>query len=115
MLFDNILYVFTQPLHNEQDVTKDQFLSRVKLVWIQFSFSSTSCHTKVKEPSLPNYLPIAGRRIVGFISLLVLYQMQTALSRIWTVSSSYDNDNNHISEQFCPGLNTACQVHFLWH
>ena len=25
-------YVFTQPFHNEQDVTQGQFLSRVKLV-----------------------------------------------------------------------------------
>ena len=28
----------------------------------EFSFSKTSCHTKVKEPSLPSYLPIAARR-----------------------------------------------------
>ena len=34
----------------------------------EFSFSKTSYHTKAKELSLPNYLPIAegGGRIVGF-------------------------------------------------
>ena len=32
----------------------------------EFSFSSTGCHTKVKEPSLSYYLPIAGRRKVVF-------------------------------------------------
>ena len=35
----------------------------------EFSFSKTSCHTKFKVPS-PYYLPIAGERIVGFISFL---------------------------------------------
>ena len=28
---------------------------------LEFSFSYTSCLTKAKEPSLPYYLPIAGR------------------------------------------------------
>ena len=34
----------------------------------EFSFSYTSCLTKTEEPSLPYYLPIAGGRIIGFIS-----------------------------------------------
>ena len=35
-----LTYVFTQLLHHGQDVTPDQFLSRVKQVWIEsFSFS----------------------------------------------------------------------------
>ena len=46
-----------------------------------FSFSYTSCHTKMKKPSLPNYLPIAGWRIVRFPRVFV-YKMQSALSRI---------------------------------
>ena len=45
-------------------------------------------HTKVfKEPSLSNYLLIAGERIVGFITfwrVLALNEMQTAFYRIWT-------------------------------
>ena len=30
-----LMYVFTQPFHHRQDVTQDQFLSRVQLVWIK--------------------------------------------------------------------------------
>ena len=36
----------------------------------EFSFSLTSCLTKAEEPSLPNYLPIAEGRIIGFIPFL---------------------------------------------
>ena len=45
------------------------------------------CLTKEKEPSLPYYLPIAEGRITGFMPfprLLVLCEIQSALSRIWT-------------------------------
>ena len=52
-----------------------------------------------EEPSLPYYLPIAGGRIIGFIPfprVLVLCEMQSVSSRIWTriaVFISYgDND-----------------------
>ena len=51
---------FTQTFHHKQDMTQDQFLIRVKLVWIQ-SFL-LDCLTKAKEPSLPYYLPIATER-----------------------------------------------------
>ena len=66
----------------------------------EFSFSQTSCLTKAEEPSLSYYLPIAGGRIIGFIPfprVLVLCEMQSVSSRIWTrvaVSISYD-DNHH--------------------
>ena len=50
-------------------------------------------------PSLSYYLPIAGGRIIGFIPfprVLVLCEMQSVSSRIWTriaVFTSYgDND-----------------------
>ena len=33
----------------------------------EFSFSYMDWHTKVKKPSLPNYLSIPGGRIIGFI------------------------------------------------
>ena len=53
----------------------------------------------VEEPSLSYYLPIAGGRIIGFIPfprVLVLCEMQSVSSRIWTriaVFISYgDND-----------------------
>ena len=59
----------------------------------------TSCLTKAEEPSLPYYLPIAGGRIIGFIPfprVLVLCEMQSVSSRIWTrvaVSNSYDDNH----------------------
>ena len=64
-----------------------------------------SCLTKAEEPSLSYYLPIAGRRIIGFIPfpmVLVLCEMQSVLSRIWTrvaVFISYD-DNNYATGTF---------------
>ena len=33
----------------------------------ELSFSEIHCRTKVEEPCLPFYLPIAERRIIGFI------------------------------------------------
>ena len=69
----------------------------------EFSFSWTSCLTKAEELSLPYYLPIAGGRIIGFIPfprVLVLCEMQSVSSRIWTrvaVSISYD-DNHYTTD-----------------
>ena len=45
----------------------------------EFSFSYTGCHTKIKEPSLPYYISIAGGRIIRFITfprILMLCKMQ---------------------------------------
>ena len=65
----------------------------------EFSFSYTSCLTKAEEPSLPYYLPTAGGRIIGFIPfprVLVLCEMQSVSSRIWTrVAVSISYDDNH--------------------
>ena len=66
----------------------------------EFSFSETSCLTKAEEPSLSNYLPIAGGRIIGFIPfprVLVLCEMQSVLARIWThvAMSIFYNDNHY--------------------
>ena len=65
----------------------------------EFSFSYTSCLTKAEEISLPYYLPIAGGRIIGFIpfpGVLVLCEMQSVSSRIWTrVAVSISYDDNH--------------------
>ena len=98
------VYIYpTPPL--AQDMAQGQFLSRV---WIQvlnseFSFSYTSCLTKAEEPSLPYYLPKAGGRIIGFIPfprVLVLCEMQSVSSRIWTrVAVSISNDDNHYTSQ----------------
>ena len=73
------------PIH-KQDVTQVQsFQQNLAGLHLEFSFSKTGCHTKVKEPSLPYYLFIAERRIarcILFPSVLALCEMQTALSRI---------------------------------
>ena len=48
---------------------------------------------------MPYYLPIAGGRIIGFIPfprVLVLCEMKSVLSRIWTrVAVSISYDDNH--------------------
>ena len=65
----------------------------------EFSFSCTSCLTKAEEISLTYYLPLAGGRIIGFIPfprVLVLCEMQSVASRIWTrVTVSISYDDNH--------------------
>ena len=76
---------FLTPLY-EVNTTQGQFLSGgLTGLNSEFSFSLAGCHTKSKEPSLLYYLPITGGRMVGFIPfprVLVLCEMQTALSRI---------------------------------
>ena len=44
-------YVFTQPFHHRQYVTRGHFLSRIELVSIQFSFSLTASLSKFKDQS----------------------------------------------------------------
>ena len=52
-----------------------------------------------EEPSLSYYVPIAGGRIIRFIPfprVLVLCEMQSFSSRIWTlVAGSISYDYNH--------------------
>ena len=54
---------------------------------------------RAEEPSLLYYLPIAGGRIIGFIpfpKVLVLCEMQSVSSRIWTRVAVYISyDDNH--------------------
>ena len=65
----------------------------------EFSFYKTSCLTKAEEPNLSYYLPIAGGRIIGFIPfprVLVLCEMQSVSSRIWTRIVEFNSyDDNH--------------------
>ena len=81
-------------------MTQGQFL-KWSLIGLnsEFSFSQTSCLAKAEEPSLPYYLRIAGGRIIGFIPfprVLVLCEMQSVSSRIWTrVAVSISYDDNH--------------------
>ena len=55
------VYVSTQSLHNEQDVTQDQFLKWIS-TGLNSVFSVFSCHTKFKEHRLSYYLLIAGEK-----------------------------------------------------
>ena len=64
---------------------------------LQFSNCQFCCLTKAKEPSLPYYFSITGRRdgFMTFLRTLVWSVTQTASSRIWTqVSDSISYDNN---------------------
>ena len=89
---------FSTPTH-KQDVTRGHFNQNLRGLNSEFSFSLTSCHVKVKEPSLPLNLPKAGGGIVGFIRfprVLALCEMQSVSSRIWTrVAGSISTDDNH--------------------
>ena len=81
-------------------MTQGQFLSEVLTgLNSDFSFSKASCLTKAEESSFPNYLPIPGGRIIGFIPfprVLVLSEMQSVSARIWTrVAVSISYDDNH--------------------
>ena len=81
-------------------MTQGQFLAEFnRFEFRVFSFSLTSCLTKAEKTSLPYYLPIAGGRIIGFIPSpmeLVLCEMQSVLSRIWTrVAVFISYDDNH--------------------
>ena len=87
----------------------------------EFSFSYTSCLTKAEEPSLPNYLPIAGGRISGFIPFsreLVLCETQSVSSRIWTrdaVSISYDDNHNITGTSYIAVVGKFLLVDQHWH
>ena len=82
---DGWSYLLTPPLG--QDITQGQsFKWSLTVLNSEFSFY-TSCLTKAEEISLPYYLPIAGGKIIGFIPfqrVLVLCEMQSVFSRIWT-------------------------------
>ena len=88
--------LFTQPLRSGRIWHKVIFFKQ-SLTGLNSEFSFS--FTKAEEPSLPNYLPIAGERIIGFIpfpKVLVLCEMLLVSSRIWTrVAVSISNDDNH--------------------
>ena len=91
--------IFTNPSSQTGYDTRSIFNRSLTGLNSEFSFSYTSCLTKAEELSLSYYLPIAGRRIIGFIPfprVLVLCEMQLAWSRIWirfAVSISYDDNH----------------------
>ena len=84
------------PLNTSRMWHKVKFKQSITGLNSEFSFSKTGCHNTVEEPSLPNYYPIDGVRIIGFLRVLVLRKMQTASSRIWSwVSMSISSDGNY--------------------
>ena len=67
------IYIYTQTLHLSKMRHKVNFLSRsLAGLNLEFSFSSTGCHSKVKTPSLPNYFHIAKGRLIGFMSFPIV-------------------------------------------
>ena len=70
-----------------------------------FSYPRPVAIPRLKSPVWPTILPIAGGKIVGFIPfprVLMLCEMQTASSRIWThftESISYDDIHNQNAEE----------------
>ena len=96
------LLIFTNPYDRAGYDTRSIFKLSLTGLNSVFSFSKTSCLTMAEEPSLPYYLPIAGGRITGFIPfprVLVLCEMQSVSSRIWTrVAVSISYDDNHYTK-----------------
>ena len=97
------LYIFTKPSARAGYDSRSIF----KQVSIQ-SFSSPRlvASPRLKEPSQPYYLSIAGGRIIGsipFPRVFVLCEMQSASSRNWTrvvASISYDDHHCTMSTSF---------------
>ena len=97
--FKGYWIIFTNPSTRAGFDTRSIFQRSLTGLKSEFSFSLTSCLTQAEEISLSYYLPIAGGRIIGFIpfpKVLVLCEMQSVSSRIWTrdaVSISYDDNH----------------------
>ena len=124
-----LLSIFTNPSARAGYDTRSVFKRSFTGLNSEFSFSKTSCLTKAEEISLSYYLPIAGGRIVRFIPfprVLVLCEMLSVSSRIWTritVSISYDvNDYitgtirllSVISRILVAGSYTSAKVHSVY-
>ena len=99
-----LLTIFTNPSARVGFDTRSIFEQNLTGLNSEFSFtkelpSPGVAFTKAEGPSLPYYLPIAGGRIIGFIPfprVLVLCEMQSVSSRIWTrVAVSISYDDNH--------------------
>ena len=87
MLKYKIYYVCTNPFAWAGCDTRSIFKWRLTGLNSDSSFSQSSCHAKVNEPSLLFYLFTDLERIVEFLPFLralASWEMQTALSRIWT-------------------------------
>ena len=83
--------IFTNPSARAGYDTRSIFKRSLTGLNSEYSFSKT------EEPCLPYYLPTAGGRIIEpFPRVLVLCEMQSVSSRIWTrVAVSISYDDNH--------------------
>ena len=91
-----LLYIFTIPYARKRCDTRSIFKRGLTGLNTEFSFSEIGCLNQNKETSVPFYLLQARRRIVGFLSILKLGEMQTVLSRIWTqIAEPISCDDNH--------------------
>ena len=97
-----IFIIFTKPSAQAGYDTRSIVQRSLTGLNSEYFFSKTSCLTKAEEPSLSYYLPIAGGRIIGFIPflrVLVLCEMQSVSSRIWTrIALSISIDDNHYTK-----------------
>ena len=88
-------FIFTNPSAQAGYDTRSIFKAKFN----RFKFIIFPSPRLVASPSLPYYLPIAGRRIIGFIPfprVLMLCEMQSVSARIWTrVTVSISYDDNH--------------------
>ena len=79
-------------------MTQGQFFKRIP----SFPSPRLVASPRLKDLVCSTILPIAGGRIIGFIPfprVLVLCEMQSVLSRIWTrvaMSISYDDNHNNL-------------------
>ena len=84
-LISELYCIYTRPLCSSRMQSKVIFKQSLTDLNLEVSFAKTRCHSKIKEPRLPYYLPITGRRIIGvipFLRVLVLCEMQIASSNI---------------------------------
>ena len=72
----------SQLFQHGTDATQVQFLRRVLLIWTQSLPAPRPFHTKLKEPSLSNYLPIAEGRIVGSITFLERERLHDVMTNV---------------------------------
>ena len=71
-----------------------------------------------EEPSLSYYLPIAGGRIIGFIPfprVLVLCEMQSVSSRIWTRIAVFISYNDYTTTTLLVTIFKQAKTHLFVH
>ena len=86
----------------------------------EISFSLTNCLMKAKEPSIPYYLHLAWRIIIGlisFVGVLELCEMQIASSRNWTrvdVTISHTYIHTYIHTPIYTYIHTRIHTYMFW-